>query len=596
MIHFFRTPFGAIVLVSFLITFFIIIVTDEPFSGGAPSVLGDQEALSATDPLGMANTYNRRLLQEYHKIVKQGAAADESSLPLEQRAQRAATRYYGEILQTRLDRNALVGGLPALPPHEHADASGGNLTAVQWADFAYVTYATSGDYLCAALMLFEQLRSVHRTPARLALLYPRAWGYPTTDLGQLAREQEAADALARGKSRHKSAAAAAAAVRAAKAGAHVTRMLRAAKEKYNVDLIPVKPLSMDVARRIVKDGGALSGADLGAGRGADDADENDDSTWRLSFTKILAFNQTQYRKLVVLDSDAYLMHSLDYLFFQDAGVAQLTGDSIAVDAPAGEAPAVAGPSPYWLLSPDHTSHVHDGARAPGIDTPLEFSSMLEVVTPSAESFGRILSRLAELHAAQETLQAHEEREVFYDMELVNHVFANVSLPTASKTRKHHYLANRSGKPNSYGVLDHRGLVLLTGELAKSAHEQYLTGFLPGAHKDTLDSATSRAVRDAVLWHPAYAVSTSAYIHFSDWPFPKPWAQATAAQLLAAQPACFAVPRVARADGAAALHVEYSETTGRNAAPLDCTARRVWNTFYVDYSVRRARVCELELST
>lgn len=524
MIHFFRTPFGAIVILSMFVTGIVIYLSDNPYAEESETNL-DFAPVDVSNPYAMANNLNRNLLQEYHRLLKDIPSFkddNDDSITLAERQHRAMVGYYGEILQSRLDRAKHVRELPQAT--NSAAQTLEDPKAVDWSQYAYVTYATSGDYLCAALMLFAQLRDVHGTKARFALLYPRAWGFPSTDPGQLAREKHDADALAKGHSKQ--------AVKAALEGAHVTRLLRKAKDLFNVELIPVRPLSMRIARQIVegthgKENLVLSGDDVGKSTGIWDEDENDDSTWKLSFTKILAFNQTQYKKAIVLDADAFVMHSLDHLFFAETDKQELEKHRVAVDVnPKDEfsiknGATVLGPSPYWLLSPDHVAHAGDSPerRASTDHIPLEFTSMLEVVTPSTSGFMRLVERLAELDQAHETLQAHEEREVFYDMELVNHVFANVSLPEADPARKHRYLLNRSGQPNSYGVLDHRGLVMLTGELAHKSHEQFFAGHIQGTQRDE-NSKYSRETEAALLWHPGYAVSTTAYIHFSDWPYPK----------------------------------------------------------------------------
>lgn len=52
-----------------------------------------------------------------------------------------------------------------------------DLIYVNWAEFAYVQYATSIDYLCNSVMIFEQLHHLETKPGKL-LLYPEEWGLP----------------------------------------------------------------------------------------------------------------------------------------------------------------------------------------------------------------------------------------------------------------------------------------------------------------------------------------------------------------------------------------------------------------------------------
>lgn len=45
---------------------------------------------------------------------------------------------------------------------------------IDWGQYAYVTYATSKDHLCNALMLFESLERLQSKASRV-LLYPQQW-------------------------------------------------------------------------------------------------------------------------------------------------------------------------------------------------------------------------------------------------------------------------------------------------------------------------------------------------------------------------------------------------------------------------------------
>lgn len=50
----------------------------------------------------------------------------------------------------------------------------GNETAIEWDKYAYITYATSKDHLCNALMMFESLNTL-RSKAKRVLIYPQLW-------------------------------------------------------------------------------------------------------------------------------------------------------------------------------------------------------------------------------------------------------------------------------------------------------------------------------------------------------------------------------------------------------------------------------------
>ncbi|KAJ3512486.1 hypothetical protein NLJ89_g3493 [Agrocybe chaxingu] len=70
------------------------------------------------------------------------------------------------------------------------------------------------------------------------------------------------------------------------------------------------------------------------------------------------------------------------------------------------------------------------------------------------------------------------------------------------------------------ILPHRRYALLTGEFRCSNHTRYLAEEGPEAE-----------------WDPSIELSQAFYIHFSDWPFPKPWIRATEDQIEKFQPEC-----------------------------------------------------------
>jgi alpha-N-acetylglucosamine transferase len=111
-----------------------------------------------------------------------------------------------------------------------------------WSSFAYVQYVAKPHYLCNLLMLLE---SLHRygSKAERVMLFPTSW---TIDDSSDIRY----------------------------------RLLMQAADAYAAKLFPVDVLS-------VEDGGG-------------------DRTWKDSHTKLLAFAQTRYKRVVVLDSDAVL--------------------------------------------------------------------------------------------------------------------------------------------------------------------------------------------------------------------------------------------------------------------------------------------------
>ncbi|WDK22833.1 glucose N-acetyltransferase [Colletotrichum graminicola] len=187
---------------------------------------------------------------------------------------------------------------------------------VDWSRFAYVQYVTDSHYLCNSVMFFERLDHVGSKADRVMM-------YPSSMLDPQATEGDTTDA----------------------------RLLIRARDAYGVKLVPIVVQHRDSA----------------------------DSTWADSFTKLLAFNQTQYERVLSLDSDSTLLQNVDELF-------------LLPPAP------VAMPLAYWLY--------------PEKDI---LSSQVMLVTPSAAEFARVK---AEIDSAGQN---------DYDMEIVNTLYRNSAL-------------------------------------------------------------------------------------------------------------------------------------------------------------------------
>ncbi|KPM35530.1 Glucose N-acetyltransferase 1 [Neonectria ditissima] len=129
------------------------------------------------------------------------------------------------------------------------------------------------------------------------------------------------------------------------------RLLIKAREDYNVKLVPIA-----VQHR--------NGAD---------------ATWADSFTKLLAFNQTQYRRVLSIDSDSMLLQDMDELF-------------LLLSVP------VAMPRAYWLL-PDKDI----------------LSSQVVLIEPSETEFARIMDKV-------DSASSND-----YDMEIVNYLYRDSAL-------------------------------------------------------------------------------------------------------------------------------------------------------------------------
>ena len=103
------------------------------------------------------------------------------------------------------------------------------------------------------------------------------------------------------------------------------------------------------------------------------------ATWAESFTKLLAFNQTQYSRVLHLDSDGTVLQSMDDLFLMPQA-------------------AVAMPRAYWLGFDERT-----------------LSSQIMLVEPSEHEFERVVK----------TTEAGGTGD--YDMEVVNKLYKDKAL-------------------------------------------------------------------------------------------------------------------------------------------------------------------------
>ncbi|KAI5294923.1 N-acetylglucosaminyltransferase [Ascosphaera acerosa] len=235
-------------------------------------------------------------------------------------------------------------------------------------------------------------------------------------------------------------------------------LLRKARDKYGVKLVPVE---------------------LQAKAGAD-------PTWRSSFTKLLAFNQTQYRRVLCLDSDATVLEPMDELL-------------LLPNVP------VAMPRAYWL---DTSQRV--------------LGSHVLLVEPSTIETQRVLTAM------------HEATEREYDMEVLNKLYRDTAM-----------------------VLPHGQYGLLTGEFRSQDHSRFL-------------GAASQNGRSVDLeFDPEAVINAAKYVHFSDWPVPKPVYDIPDDTLAKHRPKCI---------------TDYLANT------RDCRAQVIWTSLYEDYDRRRKEVC------
>ncbi|CAE7208334.1 hypothetical protein PTNB73_07604 [Pyrenophora teres f. teres] len=284
---------------------------------------------------------------------------------------------------------------------------------VRWSDFAYVQYVTNANYLCNSLMILDALNR-SETKADRIMMYPEGWNVA---------EDHTADAPTESK------------------------LLAKARDVYQAKLVPIQVVSF----------------------------EKGDATWKDSYTKLLAFNQTQYKRVMSLDSDAILRENMDELFMLPSS-------------------PVAMPRAYWL------------------DQPF-MSSQLVLVEPS----------LTEWHRVEQLMNTENPG---FDMDILNTLYKDSCL-----------------------VIPHRRYDLITSEFRSETHEKYLGS----------DEA----------WDGAKALEEAKFVHFSDWPVPKPWHQAPESTMKEHQPKC---------------------KERREGEEPDCRDRDIWLTLYEEFSNSRQRVC------
>ena len=209
-----------------------------------------------------------------------------------------------------------------------------------------------------------------------------------------------------------------------------------------------------------------------------------DVTWAKSYTKLLAFNQTDYARLLLLDSDATVRAPMDELF-------------LLPPAP------VAMCRAYWETQP-------------------KLSGQIVLLEPSTHEFARLQKAVA-------TAGPNE-----YELEILNALYRDSAI-----------------------VLPHRIYDLYTREFTPQRdtganHEKYLGG-------------------DTGVWDPDVALQMAKFVHFSDWPLPKPWLVADQKLLDEITPPCVG-------------NATATEQT------RDCRERDIWLGFYEDFRRRRKEVC------
>lgn len=204
----------------------------------------------------------------------------------------------------------------------------------------------------------------------------------------------------------------------------------------------------------------------------------------MSRAKLFAFSETQYERVIHLDSDMILLQKLDELFFLPPAI-------------------VAMPRAYWLL-PDQM-----------------LSSQVVVIEPSYREYNALNDAVKAAMSGQVQLGQSKNR---YDMDLLNDRYRDNAL-----------------------VLPHRKYNLITGEFRTKDHRNYMGN----EHEE---------------WDPDRALAEAKFVHFSDWPLPKPWVMWPQKELAEMQPKCDNNPGTPEESG--------------------CRDREVWKKIYDDFRHRR----------
>ncbi|KAH8811513.1 nucleotide-diphospho-sugar transferase [Xylogone sp. PMI_703] len=300
--------------------------------------------------------------------------------------------------------------------------------SVDWSRFAYVQYVTNAQYLCNSIMLFERLHTLG-TKADKLMMYPAKFRVDdTSDEG---------------------------------------RLLLKAKNEYGVKLTPIQ-----VQRRNGGDSKALHAYPYKP------ILMSAVVTWAESYTKLLAFNQTQYDRVLGLDSDATVLQLMDELF-------------LLPPCP------VALPRAYWLEDKEYF-----------------LSSQIVLVQPSAMEFARVEKAIASAGPND------------FDMEIFNNLYGKSAM-----------------------IIPHRRYDLLT----RAFREDHKLSYLGNEVEE---------------WDPDQVLKEAKFLHFSDWPVPKPW-----------------IPNYSLMDE----HKPPCTDDGKN-----CRAQELWLGFYSDFAERRERVCGIKV--
>ncbi|KAK4621924.1 Glucose N-acetyltransferase 1 [Fulvia fulva] len=138
--------------------------------------------------------------------------------------------------------------------------------------------------------------------------------------------------------------------------------------------------------------------------------KNSERTWESSFTKLLAFNQSQYRRVLSLDSDSTLLRPMDELFLQPS-------------AP------VAMPRAYW--------------RESDANKEIKFCNAVALIEPSSIEYQRLQREIV------------VQRPGDYDMDIMNRLYGSSCLELPH--RPYLLLSGELGKADHKAYMGRRAL-------------------------------------------------------------------------------------------------------------------------------------------
>ncbi|VVT55240.1 uncharacterized protein SAPINGB_P004497 [Magnusiomyces paraingens] len=282
---------------------------------------------------------------------------------------------------------------------------------IDWSRFAYVQYVTDANYLCNALMAFEQLHKLNVRADKL-LIYPSTWDNATFFEGNFSKDALAEDSIL---------------AEALPFSKYIESMLKSAVVNYGVSL---QPLSL--APVISKPRNYIQ-----------------------SYAKYSMFNQTKYDRLLYIDPDGSIKRSLDHLFLLPRTT-------------------IAAPRAYWATEksrlPQFTSKEESAAALTQSYGYYLLDPQIELLEPS-NNVHAYIEKVLDSELAQTALK----NEKAYEILLFNLIFKDeammlspkgLTLPTSELRNKdltHHQYLNLQETWNLNRILNETAYINFADE-------------------------------------------------------------------------------------------------------------------------------------